>query len=67
MTINTHLSNVQQELLKIYSTDISDDELLKLRKVMAEFFKKELLQETSKFANDHNFTNKDFDRLLNEK
>ena len=42
MIAETHLSNIQQELLKIYSTNMPDDELLKLKRVMGDFFKKEL-------------------------
>jgi hypothetical protein len=67
MQTSTHLSNVQQELLKIYSTNLPDNELLKLKRVMADFFKKELLNETAQFAKDKNLTEKDFERMLNEK
>lgn len=67
MTTSSHLSNVQQELLKIYSTDVPDDLLLKLKRVMADFFKNELLQETDQYAKEHNLTNNDFERLLNDK
>ena len=36
--INPPLSNVQVELLKLYSTGIADDTLVDLKKAMAKFF-----------------------------
>jgi hypothetical protein len=36
------LSNVQMELLKLYSTGVSDETLLELKKVMAKFFLEKL-------------------------
>lgn len=36
--INPPLSNVQMELLKLYSTGIADDTLVDLKKTMAKFF-----------------------------
>jgi hypothetical protein len=36
--INPPLSNVQIELLKLYSTGVSDETLIDLKKTMAKFF-----------------------------
>lgn len=36
--INPPLSNVQVELLKLYSTGIADETLLELKRTMAKFF-----------------------------
>jgi hypothetical protein len=38
IVINPPLSNVQMELLKLYATDIEDETLLELKKMMAKFF-----------------------------
>lgn len=37
-TLNPPLSNVQLELLKLYSTGVPDQTLLELKKTMARFF-----------------------------
>ncbi len=66
MAVAVHLSNVQQELLKIYSKNIPDNELLKLKRVMADFFKKELLHETSNYAKEQKLKKKEYERLLSE-
>jgi len=37
ITVQPPLSNVQEELLKLFSANISDSQLLELKKVMAKF------------------------------
>ena len=37
LSVRPPLSNVQSELLKLFSSDIPDDHLLELKKVMAQF------------------------------
>ncbi len=36
--LNNNLSNIQMELLKLYSTNISDSELKEIKQNLAEFF-----------------------------
>ena len=36
--LNPPLSNIQLELLKLYSTNVSDETLVDLKKTMAKFF-----------------------------
>jgi hypothetical protein len=38
MSNRTPLSNIQQELLKLYSRDIPDEDLLAIKQIMAEYF-----------------------------
>jgi hypothetical protein len=40
----TALTNVQLELLKIFSREISASDLLELKKVLSEFFAKKLIE-----------------------
>jgi hypothetical protein len=42
------LSNVQMELLKLYSTNIADSTLLELKKMMAKFFMEKMRIEADK-------------------
>lgn len=42
------LSNVQIELLKLYSVGVSDDVLLELKKVMSRFLMQKLREEAGK-------------------
>lgn len=60
------LSNVQQELLKIYSTNIPDNELIKLKRLLADFFAKELVTDATNFWKEKNLTDEDMDRWLND-
>ena len=65
-TTASKLSNVQEELLKIYSTDIPDKDLLKLKRVLADFFAKDLTDSANKFWKEKNLTDADMDNWLNE-
>ncbi|HOV12820.1 MAG TPA: hypothetical protein PK771_00895 [Spirochaetota bacterium] len=60
------LSNVQQELLKIYSTNISDNELIKLKRLLADFFAKELVTDATNFWKEKGLTDEDMDSWLND-
>ncbi len=60
------LSNVQLELLKLYSTDIKDEELLEIKSYFASFFSQKAIQEADKLWDENNLSNKDMDKWLNE-
>jgi hypothetical protein len=45
------LSNVQLEILKMYSTDLSFSELLELKQELATFFAKKAIQEVVESVN----------------
>jgi hypothetical protein len=59
-----HLSNVQMEILKLYSTDIPHDELLELKKVIAEFFAKRAITGADKIWEEKKLSNKTMDEWL---
>jgi len=46
--LNDNFSNVQLELLKLYSTDISDSELEEVKQKLADFFAKKATDEADK-------------------
>ncbi len=63
---NNSLSNIQLELLKLYSTDIKEEELLEIKSYIADFFSKKAVQEADKLWDENSLTNEDMDRWLNE-
>ncbi|MCR9131936.1 MAG: hypothetical protein NXI08_05165 [bacterium] len=42
--LKTPLSNVQIELLKLYSTDLSDEELAELKEMLSTFYAKKAIR-----------------------
>ncbi len=60
------LSNVQLELLKVYSTNISDDELLELRNVLARHFMKKAVAAADRTWDERGYTNEMMDEWINE-
>lgn len=66
-TINPPLSNVQVELMKIYSTNISEGELQELKNLLAQFYAKKSIENANEVWKTNNFTNETMDSWLNEK
>ncbi len=46
--LSNSLSNIQMELLKLYSTNISDNELKEIKQNLAEFFSQKAISEADK-------------------
>jgi len=59
MSAPNQLSNLLLELLKIYSTNISDEKLLKIKSMLANFFAEEATKEMDKFIEENNITQQD--------
>lgn len=38
MQISSKISNIQYELLKLYSNNLSDEDVLSIKKILAEYF-----------------------------
>ncbi len=53
------LSNIQMELLKLYSVGVSDDILLELKKVMSKFLMQKLREEADMVWLEKGYTEKD--------
>ncbi|MBF0451141.1 MAG: hypothetical protein HQK75_10590 [Candidatus Magnetomorum sp.] len=60
------LSNVQLEILKLYSTDLSISELLKFKQELSNFFAKKAIQEADQVWEKKGLTNNCMDIWLNE-
>jgi len=61
------LSNIQFELLKLYSTNIKDSELLEIKKYLANYFSKKAISQADAIWNKKGFDNTQMDKWLNEK
>ncbi len=60
------LSNVQTELLKLYSQNLSSEELKELKIVLGKYFAKKSIKEANKIWDNKKYSNKTMDNWLNE-
>lgn len=66
-TIKQPLTNAQLEILKAFSHNLSEQDLVDLRKMLADFFAEKAISEANKAWDEKGWTNDDVDRLLNTK
>ncbi len=66
-TLNFPLSNVQMELLKIFSTGVSDSEIGELKAVIANFYANKATRRADEIWDEKGLTNDDMDKWLNQK
>lgn len=65
--MNAHpLTNVQMELLKLYSTNLSQDDLLDLKKILARYFAQKAINGADKIWEEKGLSNEDMKKWLNE-
>ena len=60
------LSNLQQELLKLYSSDIEDADLLHIKRYLARYFAEKAINEADKIWDEKKYSNDTMDKWLNE-
>jgi hypothetical protein len=53
LTQQTGLSNIQKELLKLYSSNISDEELFEVKRLLSEYFAKKATDALDKYLDEH--------------
>ncbi len=58
------LSNIQIELLKLYSVGVSDEILLEFKRVMSKFLMQKLRDEAGKVWIEKGYNEKDVDKWL---
>jgi hypothetical protein len=63
---STKFSPIQLELLKIYSFNPTDEELLELKNLLARFFAERFTEKIEKAAKGHQITDADLDRWLED-
>lgn len=59
------LSNVQIELLKLFATDLSEEDLTDLKLVIARFFAQRSIKMADQIWEEKDYTDEDMDKLLN--
>ena len=60
------LSNVQVELLKLYSTNLSEEDLLDLRTMIAIYYAERAIKNADKIWKERGLTNDDMEKWLND-
>ena len=63
---NQRLSNVQIELLKLYATDLSEEDLQELRQQLAQFYARKSVQKANEAWQEKGLTQEDMDKWLEE-
>jgi hypothetical protein len=66
IAVKQPLSNVQVELLKIFSTNITEPELKELKDLIAQFYAKKSIEFANKEWIEKNLSNEVMDNWLNE-
>ena len=62
----SRLSGLQLELLKIYSYNPTESELLEIRELLAQYFSNKLVKNMGQWAEENNITNSDLDKWLED-
>ena len=61
------LNNVQLELLKLYSTNLSTKDLEELKDVLARFYAEKAIAKANEIWDERGLTDTDMEQWLNEK
>ena len=64
--IQRPLSNIQMELLKLYSRNIDEADLLHFKNYLAQFFMQKAIDEANKVWDKKGYSNDFMDKWLNE-
>jgi len=62
--INKPLSNLQLELLKIYSFNLADNQLLEIRDILAKYFADKATEEMDKLWEENNWSKETMEEWL---
>lgn len=66
MQVQAPLSNLQQELLKLYASNVSETDLLAIKRFLARFFAEKAIAEADKIWDEKGYTNETMKNWLNE-
>jgi len=68
MTVfNQPLSNIQLEILKAFSHNLSEQELIEFKNLIAQYFAKRAIKKADEVWEEKNWTEKDVNQLLETK
>ena len=62
----SRLSGLQLELLKIYSYNPTESELLEIKELLAQYFSNKLVKNMGQWAEENNITNSDLEKWLED-
>jgi hypothetical protein len=62
----TGLSNLQKELLKLYSNDVSDETLFEIRLMLSQYFAKKATEAMDKFLDENGIDEETLNGWANE-
>ena len=65
--LNYPLSNVQIELMRLFSTNLSDKELVELKDLLSGFYADKAIKQADSIWDEKGLNNQDMDKLLNGK
>ena len=65
--LNYPLSNVQVELMKLFSTNLSDKELIELKDTLAEFYANKAIKQADAIWDEKGLSDRDMEKWLNKK
>jgi hypothetical protein len=65
--LNYPLSNVQVELMKLFSTNLSDKELIELKNLLSNFYANKAITQADAIWDERGLTDQDMDKWLNKK
>ena len=60
------LTNLQLEILKLYARQVSEHDLLEIKKLLAKYFAQKAMDLADQAWDEKGWTNKDEERFLNE-
>jgi hypothetical protein len=64
--VNTPLTSLQLELLRIYSFEPNKEDLQEIKTILGKYFARKFTNNVAKAANEKNITDDDLDSWLNE-
>jgi hypothetical protein len=62
----THLTNLQQELLKVFSRNLDDKELEEIRDILTQYFANKAIDAANKVWDKKDYTDNDMDKWLED-
>ncbi len=66
-SIKQPLSTTQLEILKVFSHNLSNEELIEFKEHIADYFAKRAIKAANKVWDDKKWTNEDVETMLNTK
>lgn len=64
--LTTPLTNLQMELLELYNTNLTEQDLNELKLLLAHFYANKVIQQADKIWDERNFSPTDMEKWLNE-